>query len=108
LLTLRELERLDETGGRRVKLGGTIKRPRRPFFPSAQFLERLSLIGLAQRKERSVLTVPSNAVPISDTGLGKLSVANDLEAVLRRIEYRHQGSIAAFKIIYRDEHVKSA
>jgi hypothetical protein len=30
-------------------------------------------------------------------------VTNDIEAVLRKIEYWHQGSIAAFKIMYRDE-----
>ena len=39
---------------------------------------------------------------ITDTGKGRLSVANDIEAVLRKIEYWHQGSIAAFKILYRD------
>jgi hypothetical protein len=27
-----------------------------------------------------------------------------IHAVLRKIEYWHQGSIAAFKIMYRDEH----
>jgi hypothetical protein len=38
------------------------------------------------------------------TTLGKLSVTDDIEAVLRKIEYWHQRSIAAFKIMYRDEH----
>lgn len=28
---------------------------------------------------------------------------NDFEAILRKIEYWHQGSIAAFRIMYRDE-----
>jgi hypothetical protein len=31
------------------------------------------------------------------------NVTNDIEAVLRMIEYWHQGSIAGFKIMYRDE-----
>ena len=39
-----------------------------------------------------------------DTGKGKTSVINDIEAVLRKIECWHQGSIAGFKILYRDEH----
>jgi hypothetical protein len=43
-------------------------------------------------------------VIIQDTCKGKKAVADDLEAVLRKIEYWHQGSIAEFKIIYRDEH----
>jgi hypothetical protein len=43
-------------------------------------------------------------ITITDTTLGKLSVAKDIDAVLRKIEHWHQGSIAAFKIMYRDEH----
>jgi hypothetical protein len=34
----------------------------------------------------------------------ELSVIAHIEAVLRKIEYWHQGSIAGFKILYRDEH----
>jgi hypothetical protein len=30
-------------------------------------------------------------------------VTDDIEAVLRKIEYWHQGAITAFKIMYRDE-----
>jgi hypothetical protein len=37
-----------------------------------------------------------------DQTKGKLSATNDIEAVLRKIEYWHQGSITAFKIMYRD------
>ena len=33
-----------------------------------------------------------------------LSVTKDIGAVLRKIEHWHQGSIATFKIMYRDEH----
>ena len=41
------------------------------------------------------------AIEIQDTGKGKKAVAGDLEAVLRKIEYWHQGSIARFRISYR-------
>jgi hypothetical protein len=40
---------------------------------------------------------------IVDTGKGRRSVTNEIEAVLRKIEYWHQGSIAGFRIVYRDE-----
>jgi len=39
---------------------------------------------------------------IHDTGKGLKSVKDDLEAVLRKIEGWHQGSIAGFLISYRD------
>ena len=41
-------------------------------------------------------------ISITDTGLGKRSVTEDIEAVLRKIEQWHQGSITRFKIICRD------
>ena len=41
-------------------------------------------------------------ITIADTGKGKCSVADDLESVLRKIEYWHQGSVAKFKIMCRD------
>jgi hypothetical protein len=41
-------------------------------------------------------------ISITDTGLGQRSVVEDIEAVLRKIEYWHQGSITAFKIMGRD------
>jgi hypothetical protein len=49
-----------------------------------------------------------STITITDTGKGKLSVANDIEAVLRKIEFWHQGSIASFKITYgmSMEHVR--
>jgi len=39
-------------------------------------------------------------VAIQDTGKGKKSVADDLDAVLLKIEYWHQGSIARYRISY--------
>jgi hypothetical protein len=47
-------------------------------------------------------SIMPNTISITDTNLGKLSVTNDIEAILRRIEYLYQGSVAAFKIMYRD------
>jgi len=44
-----------------------------------------------------------NTITITDTTLGRLSVTKDIDAVLRKFEHWHQGSIAAFKIMYRDE-----
>ena len=41
-------------------------------------------------------------ISISDTGLGTRGVTEDIEAVLRKIEFWHQGSIASFKIMCRD------
>ena len=41
-------------------------------------------------------------ISIVDTGLGQRSVIEDIEAVLRKIEYWHRGSIAKFKIMCRD------
>lgn len=37
-------------------------------------------------------------------GKGLKSVADDLQAVLRKIEGWHQGSIAGYSISYRDTH----
>ena len=47
--------------------------------------------------------ITPNTILIIDKDLGRRSVTNDIEGVLRKIEYWHQGSIAAFEIIYRDE-----
>ena len=41
-------------------------------------------------------------IKIHDTGTGLKSVKDDLEAVLKKIEGWHQGSIAGFLISYRD------
>ena len=41
-------------------------------------------------------------ISIFDTGLGSRPVIEDVEAVLRKIEYWHQGSVAAFMIMCRD------
>ena len=46
-------------------------------------------------------TMTPVAVEIQDTGKGAKAVADDLEAVLPKIEYWHQGSIARFRISYR-------
>jgi hypothetical protein len=48
-------------------------------------------------------SITPDTITITDTGNGRVSVTNDMEAVLRKVEYWHQGSIAEFKIMYRDE-----
>jgi hypothetical protein len=47
--------------------------------------------------------ITPEVISIVDTGLDQCSVTDDIEAVLRKIEYWHQGAITAFKIMYRDE-----
>jgi hypothetical protein len=42
------------------------------------------------------------AIKIQDTGKGAKSVSEDLEAVLRKIETWHQGSIAGYRIMCWD------
>ena len=46
--------------------------------------------------------ITPTVISITDTGFGKFSVTEDIEAVLRKIEHWHQGSIAKFKIMCRD------
>jgi hypothetical protein len=41
-------------------------------------------------------------ISITDTGLGSCRMTEDIMAVLRKIEYWHQGSISSFKIMCRD------
>ena len=48
-------------------------------------------------------SITPDTIAIVDTGRGSRSVTNDIEAVLRKIEYWHQGSITGFKVMYRDE-----
>jgi hypothetical protein len=47
-------------------------------------------------------TITVKEIKIQDTGKGTKLVADDLEAVLRKIEGWHQGSIGGFLISYRD------
>jgi hypothetical protein len=46
--------------------------------------------------------ITPTVISITDTGLGQRSVIEDIEAVLRKMEYWHQGSITKFKIMCRD------
>jgi hypothetical protein len=48
-------------------------------------------------------SITPTTISIIDTGKGRRSVTNDIGAVLRKIEYWHQGSISGFKVMYRDE-----
>src|SRR6266481_1133934 len=47
-------------------------------------------------------SILGNVISIIDLDLGNRSVTNDIENVLCKIECYHQGSIAAFHIMYRD------
>ena len=49
-----------------------------------------------------IYKITPTLISITDTGLGQRSVVEDIEAVLQKIEYWHQGSISAFKIMWRD------
>jgi len=49
-----------------------------------------------------IYKVNPTLISITDTGLGQRPVTEDIEAVLRKIEYWHQGSIGSFKIMCRD------
>ena len=46
-------------------------------------------------------SITPSTIEIQDTGKGKRSVGDDLEAVLLKIEYWHQSSIARYRISYR-------
>jgi hypothetical protein len=47
-------------------------------------------------------SISPQVISIVDTGLGQRSVTEDIEAVLRKIEYWYQGSIDGFKVMCRD------
>jgi hypothetical protein len=47
-------------------------------------------------------SISGNVISVVDLNLGSRSVTNDIENVLRKIDYYHQGSIMGFKIMYRD------
>jgi hypothetical protein len=46
-------------------------------------------------------TISLNVIKIKDTRKRAKSVADDLEAVLRKIEHWHQGSVAGYRISYQ-------
>jgi hypothetical protein len=49
-------------------------------------------------------SIRADTISITDKTQGRqVSVTNDIKAVLRKIGYWHQGSIAGFKIMYRDK-----
>jgi hypothetical protein len=55
----------------------------------------------ASRADFTYSITPTTLV-ITDTGRGTKSVADDLEAVLQRIEHWHQGSVAHLKLTVID------
>jgi len=63
-------------------------------------IPRTSLTAQGQADFTDEITVKT--IKIRDTGKGTKAIADDLEAVLRKIEGWHQGSIAGFHISYLD------
>ena len=57
--------------------------------------------GIRTRADFNYKITP-DLISITDTGLGSRSVLEDIEALLRKIEHWHQGSIAKFMIMCRD------
>jgi hypothetical protein len=75
-------------------------------LPQGMTLDFRSLPAITTQADFSYSITP-DSIFIIDTGKGRASVRGDIEAVLRKIEYRHQDTIAAFKIICRDEAITS-
>ena len=46
--------------------------------------------------------ISPDTIEIVDTGQGQLSVEDDLEAVIRLVEYWHMSSVRKFKVICQD------
>jgi hypothetical protein len=73
-------------------------------MPSSQAITLdFKLVPEITTKADFTYSITPSTISIFDTAKGKTSVTNDIEAVLRKIEYWHQGSITGFKIMYRDE-----
>jgi hypothetical protein len=47
-------------------------------------------------------SIRGKVISITDLKVGKGSFVEEIEKVLRQIEYYHQASIAIFRILYRD------
>jgi hypothetical protein len=58
--------------------------------------------GRSQNTGYFTYKITPNVISITDTGLGSRSVSQGIEAVSRKIEHWHQGSISSFKIMSRD------
>ena len=56
----------------------------------------------AQTRAEFTYSMMLNRIKIVDLNQGTASVTNDIENVLRKIETWHQGSIAGYRIMYRD------
>ena len=57
--------------------------------------------GQPTTKADFTYSITPDTISITDTTKGRLSVRNDIEPVLRKIEYCHQGLISGFKIMCR-------
>jgi hypothetical protein len=61
-----------------------------------------SLAAQAGRQADFTYSMSPDVIAITDLDLGNKSVTNDIENVLRKIEYWHQGPIKGHRIMYRD------
>ena len=59
-------------------------------------------VNLSKSHADFTYAITAKTIKIEDTGKGARSVGDNLEAVLRKIEGWHQGSIAGFLISYLD------
>ncbi|MGA8659492.1 MAG: hypothetical protein WB586_25500 [Chthoniobacterales bacterium] len=59
-------------------------------------------LNRSARQADFTYTMVLDVLKIQDTGKGEKSVADDLAAVLRKIEDWHQGSIAGYWISFRE------
>jgi hypothetical protein len=62
----------------------------------------VSTINPAASRADFTYSITPTTLVITDTGRGTKSVAEDLPAVLRRIEHWHQGSVAHLKLTVID------
>jgi hypothetical protein len=47
-------------------------------------------------------SISGKVISITDLKLGEQSFTEEIEKILRKIEHYHHGSIASFRILYRD------
>lgn len=60
------------------------------------------LLRQAETQADFSYSIAGNIISIVHLSLGNRSVTNDVENVLRKIEYFHQAPIVGFRIMYRD------
>jgi len=67
-------------------------------MPEHEITFNTDLSGPPRTRADFTYKISPALISITDTSLGSRSVIEDIEAVLRQIEYWHQGSTNSFKI----------